>query len=728
MKSKNLFFKIYIPFLVICIVVLITLSILGKKTRVGYLGDIKFDKNNIERTLELNGLTDIKENYIIDGKLDEEAIKKFIFTNELITNYSYGVKLQYYDKVFRHSDIFGVYIDTNKVLKDNPFIKEVIMDGNGSPFGGLISDKVINEDKIDDIDYNLKIKSNINYYFFWLMFFPLLFYFLVKYLRTKINNQKANNIRSFLYSNSKKYSFIIALIFFILMFFSEIRLFKNEINLEFFYECYKPESFTMRSVFLNPYFIENPQLYTNSRINLIKERRNVKYDYSMYSDQLVDSHILGNIYAALKTGKTLYELRSHNFARHAESNTIATYDELNTPTLYTSTPLLITKIIYNLIPKEFRYIDTPEKELKASQAMHNIKIFFIFIHILLYALLVYVIGIRFNLLYAITVFIGVFSFPGTSLIMPMAYKTGIMPPLFPLYIFAFYKIDLNKFKQVLFYIGLAILIFFQWSINHYTSILFQLPIILLTISFYNLYFQTRDIKLESIKSIYNIMLTHIKKFAIQYFLIFIFTLLITLLVIFISYKEMIKLQPENKDRIHNLVWDRSNGVAMKLSLYLFGKYNKSDDDSKWDNLEKYYPTYSLSNFIEHNIYVFNYYFSYPSLYPLWRLDQFFNEKIDKFFYMIFKYFNLYYLSYLIILLNVLIFILYKKKRLYLIIPSLFFIATIIWFIIYSSYSARIATHFHIYSHMILIYFALIYLTYIVYLMNLLFGKNIEEYK
>ena len=148
MKSKNLFFKIYIPFLVICIVVLITLSILGKKTRVGYLGDIKFDKNNIERTLELNGLTDIKENYIIDGKLDEEAIKKFIFTNELITNYSYGVKLQYYDKVFRHSDIFGVYIDTNKVLKDNPFIKEVIMDGNGSPFGGLISDKVINEDTL----------------------------------------------------------------------------------------------------------------------------------------------------------------------------------------------------------------------------------------------------------------------------------------------------------------------------------------------------------------------------------------------------------------------------------------------------------------------------------------------------------------------------------------------------------------------------------------------------
>ena len=513
------------------------------------------------------------------------------------------------------------------------------------------------------------------------------------------------------------------------MFFSEIRLFKNEINLEFFYAPRKPEIFTMTSIFFNPNFIENPGLYTNNRISMSKNRKDIKYSYSMYCDQYIDSHILGNIYAALKTGKTLYELRSHNFAKNAENNTIATYDELNTPTLYTSTPLFITKIIYNLIPKEFRYIDTPEKELKASYSVHNIKIFFIFIHILLYALLIYVIGIKFNLLYAITIFVGIFSFPGISLIMPMAYKTGIMPQLFPLYIFAFYNINLNRLKQFSFYIGLSILIFFQWSITHYSSIIFQLPIILLTIAFYNFYFQTRYIRLENIKSIYYIILTHIKKFCIQYLLIFLFTLLITFLVIFISYKEMVKLQPENKETIDYLVWKRSGDVAMKMSLYLLGKYNKNNDDyNKFENLEIYYPMYSLSNFIEHNIYVFNYYFSYPSVYPLWRLDQFFNEKIDKFFYVICKYSNLYYLLYLIVLLNIIIFFLSKKKRLYLIIPSLFFVSTIIWFFIYSNYSARIATHFHIYPHIILIYFVLIYLAYIVYLLNLLLSNNIEECK
>ena len=51
MKIKNLFLKIYIPFVIIISIALIILQILGSKNRVGYLTDFNL---NIERTLELN--------------------------------------------------------------------------------------------------------------------------------------------------------------------------------------------------------------------------------------------------------------------------------------------------------------------------------------------------------------------------------------------------------------------------------------------------------------------------------------------------------------------------------------------------------------------------------------------------------------------------------------------------------------------------------------------------
>ena len=42
MKNKNLFFKIYISLLIVFILVFSILSILGKKNRVGYLGEFDF--------------------------------------------------------------------------------------------------------------------------------------------------------------------------------------------------------------------------------------------------------------------------------------------------------------------------------------------------------------------------------------------------------------------------------------------------------------------------------------------------------------------------------------------------------------------------------------------------------------------------------------------------------------------------------------------------------------
>ena len=130
-KNKNLFLKIYILFLIITIITLIILQILGSKNRIGYLTDFSLV---VDKTMKLNN-------------------------SENITNYVYHFRIRYYDKVFRHNDIYGVYPDLSN-LPD--FVKEIKMDYEGSPFGIFISDKkTIEEEKIDNINYTLKIKKNI---------------------------------------------------------------------------------------------------------------------------------------------------------------------------------------------------------------------------------------------------------------------------------------------------------------------------------------------------------------------------------------------------------------------------------------------------------------------------------------------------------------------------------------------------------------------------------------
>ncbi|MDO6994482.1 DUF2029 domain-containing protein, partial [Brachyspira innocens] len=109
MKNKKLFFIIYISFLIICLIALITFSILGNKKRICYLGDFKFDENHINKTLELNGfdIDETKKLFTIDNILNNDALTNYIFTNENITNYSYGFKIKYYNNLFRNSDIYG---------------------------------------------------------------------------------------------------------------------------------------------------------------------------------------------------------------------------------------------------------------------------------------------------------------------------------------------------------------------------------------------------------------------------------------------------------------------------------------------------------------------------------------------------------------------------------------------------------------------------------------------
>ena len=152
MKHKNLFLKIYIPFVIITVIALIVLQILGSKKRIGYLTDFNL---NIERTLSLNNLTNINESFTVDGKLDEESIKNYLLTNENITNYVYQFRIRYYDKVFRNSDIYGVYVDLSN-LPD--YMENAEMEEGGSPYGNFISDRKTIETENIDVSYILKIK------------------------------------------------------------------------------------------------------------------------------------------------------------------------------------------------------------------------------------------------------------------------------------------------------------------------------------------------------------------------------------------------------------------------------------------------------------------------------------------------------------------------------------------------------------------------------------------
>ena len=150
-KNKNLFLKIYILFVIIISVALIVLQILGSKNRVGYLTDFKL---NVAKTLELNNL----ENFIIGDKSDEEKLSNYLLTNENITNYIYHFRIRYYDKTFRNNDIYGVYPDLSN-LPD--YMKNAEMDEGGSPYGNFISDKkMIEEERIDNVSYILKLKSS----------------------------------------------------------------------------------------------------------------------------------------------------------------------------------------------------------------------------------------------------------------------------------------------------------------------------------------------------------------------------------------------------------------------------------------------------------------------------------------------------------------------------------------------------------------------------------------
>ena len=145
-KNKNLFLKIYIPFVILTITALIVLQNLGSKNRVGYLTDFSLV---VDKTMKLKN-------------------------SENITNYIYHFRIRYYDKTFRNNDIYSVYPDLSN-LPD--YMKNAEMDEGGSPYGNFISDKKEIEDKIDNINYTLRIKSKIPILLYFILSLILIIYF-----------------------------------------------------------------------------------------------------------------------------------------------------------------------------------------------------------------------------------------------------------------------------------------------------------------------------------------------------------------------------------------------------------------------------------------------------------------------------------------------------------------------------------------------------------------------
>ena len=187
MKNKKIFFIIYISFIIIAIASMIILSILGKKERIGYLSDFKI---NVDKTFILNNFSnieEIKESFRINNELDYNAVSSYILTNESIVQYSYDFRISYYNKVFRNSDIYGVYIDTNKIMTENNFIKEMKMEGNGSPFGNFVSDKIIDFEKIDNVSYKLLLKD---YVIILIIFIYIIYTFLLYINKILFENNK----------------------------------------------------------------------------------------------------------------------------------------------------------------------------------------------------------------------------------------------------------------------------------------------------------------------------------------------------------------------------------------------------------------------------------------------------------------------------------------------------------------------------------------------------------
>lgn len=167
MRSKKLFLKIYIPILIIYSIFIIVFSILAIKANSinGYIDSITF---NEELTIKINNID-------YDSLINIENKSEYLLTNENITNYVYNFRVEFYDKVYRKSDIYDI-----KLLKDSlpEYITDIKLLGR---LGIIFSQKQL-DSKIDNIKYNVMVR---NVYFISLI--PLLIILLAVLFGNKIS-------------------------------------------------------------------------------------------------------------------------------------------------------------------------------------------------------------------------------------------------------------------------------------------------------------------------------------------------------------------------------------------------------------------------------------------------------------------------------------------------------------------------------------------------------------
>ena len=112
--------------------------------------------------------------FFVLGKKERECYLKISFYPPLsyTNNYVYNFQVEYYTQVFRNSDIYGVYINTNS-LPD--YIKELQVE-KGIRYGRIISNKELGS-TIENLKYTLKFKFKfLSYMFiFIVVFFILIF-------------------------------------------------------------------------------------------------------------------------------------------------------------------------------------------------------------------------------------------------------------------------------------------------------------------------------------------------------------------------------------------------------------------------------------------------------------------------------------------------------------------------------------------------------------------------
>ena len=207
----NKLLKIYLILLLIIVIVIVTFYLLGNKERIGYFNV----SENINKTLEINNLS-----YIRNHITNDNDLVSFVNTNSSINKYVYSFKIHYYDRFFKNSDIYEVYINTNDAINNNKFITMFEIGEKGSPFGILISDKLINVDKIDNIKYNLKIKTNLILKVIIINVVILLIYFLyISFNKIKCTKLKLIKIKKYIHNiiYTTVFSIIIFIFVFIIM-------------------------------------------------------------------------------------------------------------------------------------------------------------------------------------------------------------------------------------------------------------------------------------------------------------------------------------------------------------------------------------------------------------------------------------------------------------------------------------------------------------------------------